>query len=77
VRVYDRALDAGEIGAGMGPLPYATTTGVYGAEAGEAVLAGMVNPGGEETRYRFELWPDVFLYGASAPESPRIQRRKS
>jgi Concanavalin A-like lectin/glucanases superfamily len=71
VRIYNRALNEAEVAAGMGPFPYASTAGVAGAEAGEAVLSAMVNPGGAETHYRFE-YGLTSAYGASAPESPEV-----
>jgi Concanavalin A-like lectin/glucanases superfamily len=71
VRVYDRALDKGEIRNGMFPLPKVETTEAYGVDANEAAFTGIINPQGEETTYRFEygLTP---AYGHTAPEDPKL-----
>ena len=71
VRIYNRALSPAEVLAGLGPLPYVKTMEAYGAEAGEAVLAGTINPEGDEARYRFEYGLTA-SYGKSTPEPPEV-----
>jgi hypothetical protein len=67
VRIYNRALNAAEVVASMGPLPYAKTEAAYGVEEGEGVFAAELNPRGEETDFRFEYGPTT-AYGQSVPE---------
>ena len=67
VRVYDRALDAGEVSAGMGPLPRAATTEADGVDPREAVLLGTIDPGNRDTTYKFDYGPTT-SYGTVVPE---------
>jgi Concanavalin A-like lectin/glucanases superfamily len=71
VRIYDRALEAGEIASGMGPLPTVETTEAYGVNASEAAFVGTVDPQGEETTYRFQYGVTT-AYGQTAPEDPEL-----
>jgi hypothetical protein len=54
VRIYDRALDGGEISATMSPMQEVDTDESFGLEPTEALLAGSINPHGAATTYWFE-----------------------
>jgi hypothetical protein len=67
VRIYDRALDGGEIAKSMAPLPVVQTTEAYGVEDTEAIMVGTVDPRGHETSYVFQYGPTK-AYGTTVPE---------
>lgn len=70
VRIYNRALGAGEVAADMQipvPPPIVTTEAAFAINANEAVIAGSVDPNGSDTSYRFEYGPTA-AYGSTAPE---------
>jgi hypothetical protein len=72
VRIYDRALDEGEINADKAtPIPARptlTTGAAEGVTANEAVLTGTLDSHGTETSYRFEYGPTT-AYGSVVPEA--------
>jgi Concanavalin A-like lectin/glucanases superfamily len=67
VRVYERALDEGEVANSMAPLPEVQTTEAYGVEDTEAIMLGTVDPRGSETSYVFQYGPTK-AYGTTLPE---------
>jgi hypothetical protein len=71
IHLYDRALSGSEVQASLAPMPYVLTAEPFGVEDGNAVLTGMINPGGEDVRYRFEYGETPSL-GESAPEDDRF-----
>jgi hypothetical protein len=72
VRVYNRALSAGEVAGDMGeaiPLPPTSATATAEAVgANEAILMGAVDPKGSQTTYRFE-YGTTTAYGQVVPEA--------
>ncbi|MGE4123165.1 MAG: LamG domain-containing protein [Solirubrobacterales bacterium] len=58
VRVYDRALDGGEVQATLNStFPVAVTTASEEAESNQAIMTGTVEVRGDETNYFFEYGP--------------------
>ena len=70
VRIYDRALDEGEVtadkGAALPNPPTAVTGEAEVLSPNEAVFLGTVDPSETETRYRFEYGPTT-AYGQMVP----------
>jgi hypothetical protein len=71
VRIYNRALNAAEVEASMGELPYTQIAEAYGTNESETVFAAKINPRGIETTYRFQYGLTT-AYGQTAPEAPEV-----
>ncbi len=69
VRIYNRALEAGEVVTSMQPLPRVTTGETFGVDDEEAVLSGTVNAMGLKTSVTYEYGLTT-SYGNVYPTSP-------